>query len=97
MERYKAASVLEKFLAAGVFGPGVFQTLMSTPKMKELLVSDTLRYRLRVRRFLPIPGGYIDDFANRTMLKVQAIFHDGQVGLEFMTDDASEVEEMRIQ
>jgi hypothetical protein len=31
------------------------------------------------------------------MFKVQAIFHDGQASLEFMTDDASETEEMRIQ
>jgi hypothetical protein len=29
------------------------------------------------------------------MFKVQAIFHDGSVGLEFMTDDPSEAEEMR--
>ena len=29
------------------------------------------------------------------MLKLQAIFHDGSVGLEFMTDDTSEVEKMR--
>lgn len=31
------------------------------------------------------------------MLKLQAIFHDGSVGLEFMTDDTSEAEEMREQ
>jgi hypothetical protein len=31
------------------------------------------------------------------MLKVQAILHDGSVALEFMTDDASEAEEMRQQ
>jgi hypothetical protein len=31
------------------------------------------------------------------MLKVQAILHDGSVGLEFMTDDPSEAEEMREQ
>jgi hypothetical protein len=29
------------------------------------------------------------------MLKLQAIFHDGSVGMEFITDDASEAEEMR--
>jgi hypothetical protein len=29
------------------------------------------------------------------MLKVQAILQDGSVGLEFMTNDASEAEEMR--
>ena len=29
------------------------------------------------------------------MPKLQAIFHDGSVGLEFMTDDPSEAEEMR--
>jgi hypothetical protein len=29
------------------------------------------------------------------MLKVQAILQDGSVGLEFMTDDASEAAEMR--
>jgi hypothetical protein len=32
-----------------------------------------------------------------TALKLQAIFHDGSVGLEFMTDDPSEAEEMREQ
>jgi hypothetical protein len=31
------------------------------------------------------------------MLKLQAIFHGGSVGLEFMTDDPSEAEEMREQ
>jgi hypothetical protein len=31
------------------------------------------------------------------MLKLQAIFHDGSVGLEFMTGDAVEAEEMRVQ
>jgi hypothetical protein len=31
------------------------------------------------------------------MLKLQAIFHDGSVGLEFMTDDRSEAKEMREQ
>jgi hypothetical protein len=31
------------------------------------------------------------------MLKLQAIFHDGSVGLEFMTDNPSEAEEMRQQ
>jgi hypothetical protein len=31
------------------------------------------------------------------MLKVQAILHDGLVALEFMTDNASEAEEMRQQ
>jgi hypothetical protein len=31
------------------------------------------------------------------MLKLQAIFHDGLVGLEFMTDNPSEAEEMREQ
>jgi hypothetical protein len=31
------------------------------------------------------------------MLKLQAIFQDGSVGLEFMTDDLSEAEEMRGQ
>ena len=30
-----------------------------------------------------------------TMLKLQAILHDDSVGLEFMTDDASEAEEVR--
>ena len=29
------------------------------------------------------------------MLKLQAIFHDGSVGMEFMTEDSSEAEEMR--
>jgi hypothetical protein len=29
------------------------------------------------------------------MLKVQAIFHDGSVGMEFMTEDSSEAQEMR--
>jgi hypothetical protein len=29
------------------------------------------------------------------MLKLQAIFHDGSVGLEFMTNDPSEAHEMR--
>jgi hypothetical protein len=28
------------------------------------------------------------------MLKLQAIFHDGSVGMECMTDDPSEAEEM---
>jgi hypothetical protein len=31
------------------------------------------------------------------MLKVQAILQDGSIALEFMTDDASEAEEMRAQ
>ena len=31
------------------------------------------------------------------MLKLQAIFRDGSVGMEFMTDNASETEEMREQ
>jgi hypothetical protein len=31
------------------------------------------------------------------MLKLQAIFHDGSVGIEFMTDDPAEAEEMREQ
>jgi hypothetical protein len=31
------------------------------------------------------------------MLKLQAIFDDGSVALEFMTDDSSEAEEMRAQ
>jgi hypothetical protein len=31
------------------------------------------------------------------MLKVQAIFHDGSVSLEFMTESAEEAEEMRAQ
>ena len=31
------------------------------------------------------------------MLRLQAIFHDGSVGLEFMTDNPSEAEEMREQ
>ena len=31
------------------------------------------------------------------MLKLQAIFQDGSVGMEFMTDDPSEAEEMRAQ
>jgi hypothetical protein len=29
--------------------------------------------------------------------KVQAILHDGSVGLEFMTDDGSEAEQLRTQ
>jgi hypothetical protein len=29
------------------------------------------------------------------MLELQAIFQDGTVGMEFMTDDPSEAEEMR--
>ena len=32
-----------------------------------------------------------------TMLKLQAILHDGSVGMEFMTEDISEVDEMREQ
>jgi hypothetical protein len=31
------------------------------------------------------------------MLKLQAIFHDGSVAMEFMTEDSSEAEEMRVQ
>ena len=31
------------------------------------------------------------------MLKLQGIFHDGSVALEFMTEDPSEAEEMREQ
>jgi len=31
------------------------------------------------------------------MLKLQAIFHDGSVAMEFMTDSPSEAEEMREQ
>jgi hypothetical protein len=31
------------------------------------------------------------------MLLVQAILEDGSVALEFMTDDAAEAEEMRVQ
>jgi hypothetical protein len=34
---------------------------------------------------------------NPRMLKPQAKFHDGSVGLEFMTDNPSEAEEMREQ
>jgi hypothetical protein len=34
---------------------------------------------------------------NKHMLKVQAIFHDGSVGLEFMTEGLAEAEEMRQQ
>jgi hypothetical protein len=30
------------------------------------------------------------------MFKLQAIFNDGSVGLEFMTDDLSEAEEMLV-
>jgi hypothetical protein len=33
----------------------------------------------------------------RGMLKLQAISHDGSVGLEFMTDNPAEAEEMREQ
>jgi hypothetical protein len=29
------------------------------------------------------------------MLKLQVIFHDGSVGMEFMTEDSSEAAEMR--
>jgi hypothetical protein len=29
------------------------------------------------------------------MVKLQAIFQDGSVGMEFMTDDSSEAEELR--
>jgi hypothetical protein len=29
------------------------------------------------------------------VLKLQAIFHDGSVGMEFMTDNSSEAEEMQ--
>lgn len=32
---------------------------------------------------------------NAAMLELQAIFQDGTVGMEFMTDDPSEAEEMR--
>ena len=32
-----------------------------------------------------------------TLLKLQALLHDGSVALEFMTDDPSEAEEMREQ
>jgi hypothetical protein len=31
------------------------------------------------------------------MLKLQAILHDGSVALEFMTEDPSEAEKMRVQ
>jgi hypothetical protein len=31
------------------------------------------------------------------MLKVEAVLHDGSVALEFMTDDASEADELREQ
>jgi hypothetical protein len=31
------------------------------------------------------------------MLKLEAIFHDGSVGMEFMSHDASEAEEKREQ
>jgi hypothetical protein len=34
---------------------------------------------------------------NKHMLKVQAIFHDGSVGLEFITEGLAEAEEMRQQ
>jgi hypothetical protein len=30
------------------------------------------------------------------MFKLQAIFPDGSVGMEFMTEDASEAEELRV-
>jgi hypothetical protein len=33
---------------------------------------------------------------NSRMLKLEAIFHDGSVGMEFMTEDASEAEELRV-
>ena len=33
----------------------------------------------------------------RQMLKLKAIFHDGSVGMEFMTDNASQAEELRQQ
>ncbi|MBV8226245.1 MAG: hypothetical protein JO232_13765 [Verrucomicrobia bacterium] len=32
-----------------------------------------------------------------SLLKLQAIFHDGSVGMEFMTDNPSEAEETREQ
>jgi hypothetical protein len=35
--------------------------------------------------------------SHSTMLKLQAIFHDGLVGLEFMTNNPPEAEEMREQ
>jgi hypothetical protein len=31
------------------------------------------------------------------MLKIQAIMRDGSIGLEFMTDDPTEAEEMRTE
>lgn len=43
IDRYKAIGILEIFLAASVFGPGVFRILMATPTMKDLLANDTLR------------------------------------------------------
>jgi len=43
IERYKAISILERFVALNVFGPGTFRILMATPKMKDFLVTDTLR------------------------------------------------------
>ena len=43
IDRSKAIDILEKFLAADVFGPGVFCTLISTPKMNELLTDGRLK------------------------------------------------------
>jgi hypothetical protein len=40
-----------------------------------------------------MPGFWQKD----SMLKVQALFQDGAIALEFMTGDASEAEEMRQQ
>jgi len=43
MERYKAISVLERFLKIDLFGPGTFRVLMSTPTMKDLLGIELLK------------------------------------------------------
>jgi uncharacterized protein (UPF0297 family) len=43
MDHYRAMTVLENFIKIGLFGPGTFRVLMSTPAMKDLLGTDFLR------------------------------------------------------
>jgi hypothetical protein len=47
-DKWRALDILEKLLAAEVFGDGVLRELMSTPKMKELL-SQGCRNTNRIR------------------------------------------------
>ncbi len=62
IDRYKAISLLEKFVAMDLFGPGTFRTLMSTPKMEDLLSTDTLRLAFGQR---PIGNSKRDAYRNR--------------------------------